>query len=124
MTLEAPPSPPALAPALVPADPAPAARALLGEMLVQAGKLNARDLERALCAQQEMHGLLGRVLVRLGVVSEMDVARTLAAQLGVPLASEGDFPDLPVEVAGLRSDFLQAHQLCPLRLESSSSSSS
>ena len=45
-------------------DPTPS-RPLLGEMLVQAGKLSARDLERALAAQHEMQGLLGQVLVRL-----------------------------------------------------------
>ena len=36
----------------------------LGEMLVQAGKLSPRDLERALQAQQEMGNLLGQVLVQ------------------------------------------------------------
>ena len=39
----------------------------IGDLLVQAGKLSARDLERALSAQQEMGGMLGRVLVRLGL---------------------------------------------------------
>ena len=39
-------------------------RPRLGELLVQAGKLSARDLERALSAQQEMGSMLGRVMVR------------------------------------------------------------
>ena len=63
--------------------PAPE-RERLGEMLVKAGKLSARDLERALSAQQELGNLLGQVLIQLGVVSELDVAHTLARQLNIP----------------------------------------
>ena len=40
---------------------AAAARPRIGELLVQAGKLSARDLDRAISAQQEMGGMLGRV---------------------------------------------------------------
>lgn len=43
-----------------------AQRPRLGDLLVQAGKLSARDLDRALSAQQEMGSMIGRVLVQLG----------------------------------------------------------
>ena len=56
---------------------ASAPRPRIGDLLVQAGKLSARDLERALSAQQEMGSMLGRVLVRLGLVSDADVAQAL-----------------------------------------------
>lgn len=94
-----------------------APRLRLGELLVQAGKLSARDLERALSAQQEMGGLLGHVLTRLGLVSEIDVARTLAEQLGIALVSADGFPEVVPEVEGLLSEFLNANAVCPLRLE-------
>ena len=94
-----------------------ATRPRLGELLVQAGKLSARDLERALSAQQEMGGMLGRVLVRLGLVSEIDVARILAGQLGVTLVPVDGFPDLMPEVEGLLPEFLHANAVYPLRLE-------
>ncbi|RYH17277.1 MAG: type II secretion system protein GspE, partial [Alcaligenaceae bacterium] len=42
----------------------------IGEILVQSGKVSARDIDRALLAQQEMGSMLGRVLVRLGLVSD------------------------------------------------------
>ena len=58
---------------------AAAQRPRIGELLVQAGKLSARDLVRALSAQQEMGSMLGRVLVRLGLVSDNDVAQALSA---------------------------------------------
>jgi len=96
---------------------AAAVPARLGELLVQAGKLGARDLERALAAQHEMGGMLGVVLVRLGLVSEADVAQVLSGQLGVPLVAAEDFPADPPEVEGLLPEFLQAHGVLPLALQ-------
>ncbi|WP_313080355.1 type II secretion system ATPase GspE [Pulveribacter sp.] len=89
----------------------------LGEILVHAGKLTLRDLERALVVQEEMGGLLGRVLIKLGLVSEIDVAQAVSGQLGVPLVSAADLPDLLPEVSGLLPDFMRAHAVCPLRVE-------
>ena len=89
----------------------------IGELLVLAGKLSARDLDRALSAQQEMGSMLGRVLVRLGLVSDSDVAQALSIQLGIPLVLADGFPDLMPEVEGLLPEFLQANAIYPLRLE-------
>ncbi len=99
------------------AEPVASLRPYLGELLVQAGKLSARDLDRALSAQQEMGGMLGRVLVRLGLVSELDVAQTLSRQLNVPLVAAEAFPELMPEVDGLLPEFLHAHAAFPLRQE-------
>ena len=100
-----------------PSDFDAAPRPRLGELLVQAGKLSARDLDRALSAQQEMGGMLGRVLVRLGLVSDTDVAHSLSRQLGIPFVRTDGFPDLMPEVEGLLPDFLHANAVYPLRLE-------
>jgi general secretion pathway protein E len=91
--------------------------ARLGEVLVQAGKLSPRDLERALAAQQEMGGMLGQVMVRLGLVSDIDVAQALSVQLGLPFVPASDFPDLMPEVPGLLPEFLQANVVYPLAVE-------
>lgn len=91
----------------------------LGELLVAAGKLSARDLDRALAAQEELGSMLGRVMVQLGLVSEIDVAQVLSTQLGVALVSSADFPDLIPDVEGLLPGFLQANSVCPLRVEES-----
>ncbi|MDX9717173.1 MAG: type II secretion system ATPase GspE [Thauera sp.] len=88
----------------------------LGEMLVRAGKLSARDLERALMAQQEMGGLIGRVLVRLGVVSEVDVARALAEQCGWRLVLAEAFPAVLPELDAVSVEFLRMHRVLPLEL--------
>src|SRR3990167_3670845 len=100
-----------------PSDFEAVARKRLGELLVQAGKLSARDLDRALSAQQEMGGMLGRVLVLLGLVSESDVAQALSSQLGIPLVRADGFPDLMPDVEGLLPGFLQANAVYPLRQE-------
>ena len=94
-----------------------APRPRIGELLVQAGKLSARDLERALSAQQEMGGMLGRVLVRLGLVSDTDVARALSSQLDIPLLPADGFPDLMPEVEGILPEFLHTNAVYPLYLE-------
>jgi general secretion pathway protein E len=88
-----------------------------GELLVQAGKLSARDLERALAARQEMGGSLGLVLTQLGLVAEADVAQARSRALGIPLVAVEDFPAELPEVPGLQAEFMQAHQICPLRVE-------
>jgi general secretion pathway protein E len=89
----------------------------LGELLVQAGKLSARDLERALSAQLEMGGMLGRVVVRLGLVSDVDVAKALSSQLKLDFVAANGFPDLMPEVEGLIPAFLHANAVFPLRLD-------
>jgi len=94
-----------------------AMQARIGELLVQAGKLSPRDLDRAVSAQQEMGGMLGRVLIRLGLVSEVDVATVLVKQLRIPLVSADRFPELMPEVDGLLPEFLQANSIYPLYIE-------
>ena len=88
-----------------------------GELLVRAGKLTPRDLERALAAQHEMGGALDGVLVSLGLVSEPDAAHALAEHLGLPFVAGDDFPDPPPELPGLLPEFLKTHRVLPLRAD-------
>lgn len=107
----------AVSPAIEPQVPTALLHPRIGELLVQAGKLSARDLERALSAQQEMGSMLGRVLVSLGLVSELDVVQALARQSGLPLVAADAFPDLMPEVPGLLVEFLHANNVYPLRVD-------
>jgi general secretion pathway protein E len=88
-----------------------------GELLVRAGKLTPRDLERALAAQREMGGALDAVLVSLGLVSEADAAHALAGHLGLPFLAADAYPAVFAEPDGLRPDFLRLHHILPLRAE-------
>ncbi len=76
------------------------ARHRLGELLVDAGKLDAGALERALRLQREQRSSerIGAILVKLGLVSERDVAECLADQMGLDLVTKKDFPEeLPAD---------------------------
>jgi general secretion pathway protein E len=84
-----------------------------GRLLVDAGKLAERDLERALAAQREMGGSLDRVLVSLGLVSEADAARALATHLGLSFVPSEAMPEAVAEVEGLLPEFLRAHNVLP-----------
>ena len=75
--------------------PAVASERRLGARLVGAGKLSARDLERAFGAHQETGRLIGQVLVQLGLVSEPDVFTALSAQLKLRLVLSDVFPSAP-----------------------------
>ncbi|MDR2153675.1 MAG: type II secretion system ATPase GspE [Burkholderiaceae bacterium] len=88
-----------------------------GELLVRAGKLTPRDLERALAAQREMGGALDAVLVSLGLVSEVDAAYALAEHLGLPFLPAEGYPAVFAEPGGLLPEFLKAHHVLPLRAE-------
>jgi general secretion pathway protein E len=89
----------------------------LGELLVRLNRLSTRDLDQALVAQGEIGDLLGRVLVRLGLLTEADIARALSVQLRLKLVSASDFPEAPLQVPGIETDYLLAHLVLPLAIE-------
>jgi general secretion pathway protein E len=88
----------------------------LGEILVERGKLDPANLERALKLQEgDAPEKLGVILQRLGMVSGRDLADALADQLDVPIASATDFPELPLLEERLSAKFLRDAQAVPLR---------
>lgn len=56
----------------------------LGELLIERGILNQRQLDKALSIQKEKGGLIGEVIVELGFAKEEDIAQALTAQYGFP----------------------------------------
>jgi general secretion pathway protein E len=88
----------------------------IGEILIERGKLEAPNLERALKLQEgEAREKIGVILLRLGMVSGRDLADALADQLDLPLAAAADFPELPLMEERLSSKFLRDAQAVPLR---------
>ncbi len=88
----------------------------IGEILIERGKLDPANLERALKLQEgEAREKIGVILLRLGMVSGRDLADALADQLDLPLASTTDFPELPLLEERLSSKFLRDAQAVPLR---------
>lgn len=64
-------------------------------LLVDCGKLETTDVDRALRLQKEQDDWerIGSILVKLGLVSEKDVAESLASQLRLELVDRTDYPD-------------------------------
>jgi len=84
----------------------------LCEYLVESGKLDAGNVDRALQLQgnQDEWERIGSILVKLGLVSEQDVARCLSQQLDIPLVSKEDIPLEVVASSDVSPRFLKQHQ--------------
>jgi type IV pilus assembly protein PilB len=71
----------------------------LGELLLERGILDHKQLERAVSLQKEKNLLLGEALVELGFTTEEDIAQALTSQFG--------FPYLPLSNYDIDSDVLK-----------------
>jgi general secretion pathway protein E len=88
----------------------------LGEILVERGKLDPANLDRALKLQEgETREKIGVILQRLGMVAGRDLADALADQLDLPVAAPSDFPELPLLEERISAKFLRDAQAVPLR---------
>ncbi|MFO7778684.1 MAG: GspE/PulE family protein [Nitriliruptoraceae bacterium] len=106
LTFVAPPPPPA----------ATARRRLLGELLLDAGVIDAQQLREALSLSPTGERI-GQTLIRLGMVDEMEVAHALASQLGLEVVDlTGAQPD-PLAVDRVPARLAERHQLVPLHLD-------
>jgi len=86
----------------------------IGELLVESGKLDAKELERAMRLQRETGEPLGNLLVQLGFVSERDLASSVGQALGLP-AADADRLRQPADcVARLSSEFMKRYQVLPV----------
>jgi hypothetical protein len=89
-------------------------KARLGDILLEAGEIDAAQLEAALREQEESGRPLGITLVRMGALREETLVRTLASQLSLPMASlEGK--RISAEVLELVPfDLAEKHRCFPL----------
>ncbi len=72
-------------------------RKRLGELLIEAGVLDATQLQAALAEQKKWGGKLGRTLVEMGFVDEDSMVRALSRQLKLPVV-DLDATKLPLTV--------------------------
>ncbi len=88
----------------------------LGEILIERGKLDAANLERAQRLHaSEAHSRMGDILVKAGMVSERDMIDALAADLNLPVVSLADYPELPVLEERVTVRFIKETRALPLR---------
>jgi len=71
-------------------------RKRLGEILIERGKLDPANLERALRLQADSGERLGSLLVTLGLCAQRDVAEALSLQLALPLVDANGYPEFPI----------------------------
>ena len=57
---------------------------MIGQVLLERGVIDRKQLDQALAHQKEHGGLMGQVLIQLGFVTEEEVALALTAQYGFP----------------------------------------
>jgi general secretion pathway protein E len=86
----------------------------LEQLLVESGRLDRSGLSRAQRAREASHDRLHVLLPKLGLVSEREVAEALAQLLDLPLASEADYPDLPLPGDRVSANFLKEARIVPL----------
>ncbi|CDW92766.1 MULTISPECIES: type II secretion system ATPase GspE [unclassified Thiomonas] len=88
----------------------------LGEILIEQGKVDQSQVDRALRLQQdERSGRIGEILLRLGLVTEVDLVQALSAQSGIPVAEAADYPELPLFAQQLSHRYLRDANALPLR---------
>jgi len=81
-------------------------------LLVDAGKLERDDVDRALHLQREQDDWerIGSILVKLGLVSERDVAESLCGQLGCDFVDKSAYPDQVPPGNRVTARFLKKHR--------------
>ncbi len=70
----------------------------LGEIFIQQGVIDQKQLDEALHAQLIYGGHLGTCLIELGVIDEEQLGRVLADSFGLPYASVDRFQNIPPNV--------------------------
>ncbi len=90
----------------------------LGEMLIEAGKITAGQLDEALKCQVIFGGRLGTNLIELGYLSEDDLAESLSKKTKVPAADPNKlmnlFPDL---INAIPRDIAEKYKVIPYAID-------
>jgi len=88
----------------------------LGEILVERGKLDVSNLERALRLQEsDRSERIGALLVRAGFAAERDVTDALAEQLCLSVVALTEYPELPVLEERVASRFIKESRALPIQ---------
>lgn len=87
----------------------------LGEILIERGKLDVANLERALRVQEaDKRERIGAVLTRTGMTAERDVIEALASQLNLPIVAVSEYPELSVLEERIATRFIKESRSLPL----------
>ena len=89
-------------------------RLLLGNMLVQAGKIDEGQLQKSLETQREKDGYLGQVFLSNGFISEKELYQYLSQQLKIPYLQLGFFQNDKALMDLFSESQIRQHRILPL----------
>ena len=87
----------------------------IGEVLLERGIINRKELEKALAHQKDHGGQLGQILIQQGAVTEDEVALALTAQYGFPYLPLSKY-EIDTELTGLIPE-TTAKQYCLIAID-------
>jgi len=91
----------------------------LGEILIERGKIQLEDLDRALELQQERGDKIGKIIVDMGLIAQRDMLAALSDQLGIPLVTIDGPPPAAPETDRLSHRFLRQARAFPIAVADS-----
>ena len=89
-------------------------RLLLGNMLVQAGKIDEGQLQKSLETQRKKDGYLGQVFLSNGLISEKELYQYLSQQLKIPYLQLGFFQNDKALMDLFSESQIRQHRILPL----------
>ena len=88
----------------------------IGEILIEEGLINDKQLTMALAEAKVLGIPLGSVLVKMGFITIKELKEALGAQMGVQLATAEQLKALPTAISILPEDFVRENKVIPLSM--------
>ncbi len=88
----------------------------IGEILIEEGLINEKQLTMALAEAKVLGIPLGSVLVKMGFITIKELKEALGAQMGVQLATAEQLKALPTAISILPEDFVRENKVIPLSM--------
>ena len=88
----------------------------IGEILIEEGLINDKQLTMALAEAKVLGIPLGSVLVKMGFITIKQLKEALGAQMGVKLATAEQLKALPTAISILPEDFVRENKVIPLSM--------
>ncbi|VFQ45900.1 ATPase, T2SS/T4P/T4SS family [Desulfoluna butyratoxydans] len=89
----------------------------LGDILIEAGVIEPKDLQKALHAQATSPKKIGQILMDMGIVDDIQIARALSEQLNIPYLHLPDIKIAPEVIAQVSAEIAETYLLLPTKEE-------
>ncbi len=86
----------------------------LGELLIERGIIDRKQLEKALMLQKDKGGLIGEILVELDFAKEEDIAQALTCQYGFPYLPLKNYEIDPEVIKTIPENVAKQYCLIPI----------